>query len=314
MRRVAALVVAGVVLLGACESPGPGRHGSPRPSGSRRSGRQETPRTVGDVPTAAGTHRLKIDVGTPGHREYLVHVPPALAKRDFHAGRPVRALPLVLALHGGADNMTGFEKKTGFDPIADDHGFLAVYPDGFAFTWNAGDCCAPARVAHIDDVGFLTKLIDHLTRIGLADPGRVYVTGFSNGAGMAYRFACAAAGKVAAIGVVSGALATACHPARPVSVMVWHGTADTNVPYDGGGHRDFDDRRPFPPVRAAVDFWRRADGLSSLRAGGAGGCRSTGRGGQGVEVVLCTVAGGGHRWPRGASRRLWEFFAAHPRT
>ncbi|GAA4612188.1 PHB depolymerase family esterase [Actinoallomurus liliacearum] len=257
---------------------------------------------------------MKIDVGTPGHREYLVHVPPGLARQNFRSGRPARPLPVVLALHGGADNMTGFEKKTGFDALADRHGFLAVYPDGFAFTWNAGDCCAPARLAHIDDVGFLNKLIDHLTGVGLADPKRVYVTGFSNGAGMAYRFACESAGKVAAIGAVSGALAMTCHPARPVSVMVWHGTADHNVPYDGGGHRDFNDSRPFPPVGKAVDFWRRTDHLSPLRADGAAGCHSTGHGDGGVEVVLCTVAGGGHQWPSDASRRLWEFFAEHSRT
>ncbi|WP_433175180.1 alpha/beta hydrolase family esterase [Actinoallomurus sp. CA-150999] len=256
---------------------------------------------------------MKIEVGTPGHREYLVHVPPALGKQRFRAGRPARPLPVVLALHGGADNMTGFEKKSGFDALADDHGFLAVYPDGFAFTWNAGDCCAPARLAHIDDVGFLRRLIDHLTAIGLADPKRVYVTGFSNGGGMAYRFACEAAGKVAAIGVVSAALAMSCHPGRPVPVMIWHGTADHNVPFNGGGHRDFNDRRPFPPVSRAVDFWRRADRLPALRTAEDGGCRSTGRGDGGAEVVLCVVKGGGHQWPSDASGRLWDFFAAHYR-
>jgi polyhydroxybutyrate depolymerase len=114
--------------------------------------------------------------------------------------------------------------------------------------------------------------------------------------------------------VVAGALAMACHPARPVSVMIWHGTADHNVPYNGGGHRDFNDSRPFPPVGRAVDFWRRADGVSPLRAGGGQGCRSSGRGDGGVEVALCTVRGGGHAWPPDASRRLWDFFAAHSRT
>lgn len=275
------------------------------------------PRNVGGIPVAAGTHKMKIDVGTPGHREYLVHVPPRLAKQDFRDGRPAHPLPVVLALHGGADNMYGFEKKTGFDAIADDKGFLAVYPDGFAFTWNAGDCCAPARLAHIDDVGFLTKLIDKLTDSGLAAPKRVYVTGFSNGAGMAYRLACQGPGKIAAIGVVSAALAMKCAPSRPVSVMVWHGTADRNVPYDGGGHRDVGVDKPFPPVSYAIDFWRRNDRLpaphTTVYAKSDTACRSTGRGDGGVEVVLCTVKGGGHRWPPEASSHLWTFFADHPR-
>lgn len=104
MRRVAALVVIGLLVLGACESPGSGRRGSPRPS--RGSARHGVPASVGDVPTAAGTHRVKIDVGTPGHREYLIHVPPVLARERFRSGRPVRPLPLVVALHGGADDMS----------------------------------------------------------------------------------------------------------------------------------------------------------------------------------------------------------------
>ncbi len=51
-----------------------------------------------------------------------------------------------------------------------------------------------------------------MTDAGLADPKRVYVTGFSNGAGMAYKMACEKPDKVAAIGVVEGALVTHCDP------------------------------------------------------------------------------------------------------
>lgn len=311
MRQLSAIALVALLLLAACGSP-QHRAGPEHTAGSA------VPGKVGNIPISAGTHKLDIDVGTFGHREYLVRVPPRLAHAAFRDGKPVKPLPVVIALHGGADNMTGFEGKSGFDPVADKQGFLAVYADGFLFTWNAGDCCAPARLAHIDDIDFLTKLMDHLVNTGIADPDRIFVTGFSNGGAMAYRLACKGPGRIAAIGVVSAALQTPCTPTRPVPTMIWHGTADTNVPYNGGGHRDFNNPKPFPSVGFAVDFWRKEDDLPALHdtfyARSSTDCRSTGKGSNDAEVVLCTIDGGGHAWPADAAQRLWDFFAEHPRT
>ncbi|WP_067817313.1 alpha/beta hydrolase family esterase [Actinomadura kijaniata] len=312
MRRLGLVMLAAVLVLAGCSDTGrQGREGGGKTGGKR-------PATVAGIPTSTGTHKQKLDVDTPGHREYLIHVPPKLTKGGWRGGRPAERLPVVIALHGGLSNMDGMRKLTGFDALADDKGFLAVYPDGFMTTWNAGDCCGPAKAGKIKDVDFLSRLIDRLTDAGLADPRRVYVTGFSNGAGMAYRVACEAAGRVAAIGVVEGALVTPCSPERPVSAMIFHGTADRNVPFHGGGERDFNDKRPFPPVSRAVDFWRKKAGLPeprrNVRALGADGaeCSATGKGAAGAEVVFCRIEGGTHRWPDGASEALWSFFAAHP--
>ncbi|GAA2434678.1 PHB depolymerase family esterase [Actinomadura vinacea] len=307
------------LLATACSGGKEGDRGKGRESGKGRPAATERPPSeVGGIPTAAGTHKQKLDVGTFGHREYLLHVPPKLAAGAWRGGRPDDPPPLVLALHGGLANMRQMRTLTGYDAIADDKGFLVAYPDGFMTTWNAGDCCGPAKVGKIDDVGFLSRLIDKLTGAGLADPRRVYVTGFSNGAGMAYRMACERPGKVAGIGVVEGALVTPCEPDRPVSAMIVHGTADRSVPFGGGGRRDFNDGRPFPPVSDAVDFWRKAGGLPEpkrpLRGLGDGAaCAGTGKGGRGAEVAFCKIEGGTHRWPAGASRMLWTFFADHPR-
>ncbi|WP_233509976.1 alpha/beta hydrolase family esterase [Actinomadura craniellae] len=289
------------------------------PVDGEQPGEDGRPTAVRGLPTAAGTHRLKLDVKGPGHREYLLHVPPRLARGRFRNGRPARPLPLVLAMHGGASTMDRMRRLTGFDGPADEHGFLVAYPDGFMLSWNAGDCCGPAKVGNVDDVGFLTKLADTLVDAGFADPDRIYATGFSNGAGMAYRLACEGPGRFAAIGVVSAALVMKrCEPSRPVPVLVYHGTADRSVPYDGGGRRDINDERPFPPVQYSIDFWRRANGLPALRRTTLNRsstlCRTTGRGRGGAEVELCRVAGGGHRWPGTATERLWDFFAAHPRS
>ncbi|QXJ21705.1 hypothetical protein AGRA3207_002585 [Actinomadura graeca] len=309
MRRLLCLALAGGLVLAGCEGPGSG--GAGRPDGGR-------PAEIDGIPTGAGTHKRKLDVGTIGHREYLLHVPPAVADGKWRDGRPADPPALVVALHGGLATMGRMRELTGFDALADGKGFLAAYPDGFMTTWNAGDCCGPAKIGHVDDVGFLSRMIGELTRAGLADPRRVYVAGFSNGAGMAYRLACERPAEVAAIGVVEGALATRCDPRRPVSVMIFHGTADRSVPFDGGGRRDIDDGRPFPPVSSAVGFWRKVGGLPApdrrvrSRVRGAE-CGGTGKGRGGAEVVFCRIDGGGHSWPSGAAAALWDFFAAHPR-
>lgn len=293
MRRFLVLLML-AVLACACEGAGTGDGPGPGPSRSAKTAR---PAEQDGIPTTAGTHRLKLDVGTPGHREYRLRVPPGLR-------RSARPLPLVLAVHGGASNAERFEALSGFDEVADAKGFLVAYPEGFAFSWNAGPCCGPAKLARIDDVGFLTKLIDRLVEAKVADPDRIFVSGFSNGGGMAYRMACEGPGRVRAIGVVSASLVIGCHPGRPVSAMIVHGRADTSVPYSGGGQRDFNDKRPFAPVSRAVDFWLKADGLGPLRPDGA--CRTS----RGKATVKFCPHEGGHVWPEGTAARLWAFFSS----
>jgi polyhydroxybutyrate depolymerase len=279
------------------------------------------------IPIAVGTHRLKLGNGAHSGREYLLHVPPAVAAGPWRDGRPVRTAPLVLVLHGGLSHMGEVERLTGFSSLADREGFLVAYPNGHLTTWNAGGCCGPAKLAAVDDVGFLERLIDDLAATGLVDPARIHATGFSNGAGMALRLACAGPGRLAAVGAHAGSILRKCAPDRPISVLITHGAADRGVPIDGGGKRDFNDDRPFPPVSQVVDLWRKEDGLPALRAtehatehgpgsrlGEAARCRSTGKDERGVEVAFCAIGGLAHRWPPQGASAFWEFFAAHPRT
>lgn len=308
MRRIVLVALAAALALAGCTTEsGDGGEG----------GGDGRPAKVDGIPTSKGTHKQKLDVGTIGHREYLLHVPAKVADGEWEDGRPAKPPALVIALHGGLATMDKMRKMSGFDELAEKHGFLVAYPNGFMTTWNAGDCCGAAKIGDVDDVDFLTRLIDKITGAGLADSDRVHVTGFSNGAGMAYRMACERPEKIAAIGVVEGALVTDCDPGEPVSAMIFHGTADRSVPYEGGGHRDFNDRRPFPPVSKAVDFWRRVGGLPEpdrrVRAlSGDTRCESTGKGERGVAVTFCRIDGGGHEWPDGAAAMLWDFFASHP--
>src|SRR3546814_3925399 len=62
-------------------------------------------------------------------RHYVVHKP---------AGIGDRAVPLVVALHGGVGTGKIMEDQTGLDAVADQHDFIVVYPDGVGRAWNAG--------------------------------------------------------------------------------------------------------------------------------------------------------------------------------
>ncbi|MFG2003280.1 alpha/beta hydrolase family esterase [Spirillospora sp. NPDC048911] len=297
----------------------PGASGA---SGASRSPVRPAPPAASSTPVKPGTHARTITmpsfnwlVKEKWERTYLLHVP-----QHRRAAKPP---PLVIALHGGLDDSKYIQNQSGLDAVSERHGFVVAYPDGFLRTWNAGGCCWFARLAQVDDVAFIDQLITTLVKEKLADPRRIYLTGFSNGGGLAYKYVCERPNRVAAIGVVSGALATAC-PSRPkVSLLAFHGTSDFSVPYNGGGNLDFDVKEPFLPVQTVVDIWRRLAGLPALAfdyfAKAATRCKTTGR--SRTEVALCTVTGGGHEWPVptktagvDGTEMLWSFFAAHPRS
>src|SRR5690606_121925 len=120
-------------------------------SGGGEGGGDGRPAKVDGIPTSKGTHKQKLDVGTIGHREYLLHVPAKVADGEWEDGRPAKPPALVIALHGGLATMDKMQKMSGFDELAEKHGFLVAYPNGFMTTWNAGDCCGAAKIG--DEIG-----------------------------------------------------------------------------------------------------------------------------------------------------------------
>jgi polyhydroxybutyrate depolymerase len=164
-------------------------------------------------------------------RNYFVHTPPA------HTGKA--PLPLVLVLHGATESAENVERLSGMSAKADQENFLVVYPTGTGRlknvpTWNAGACCGYAMENKIDDVAFLRALLEKVEKDYSVDPKRVYAAGISNGGMMSYRLACELSDKFAAISPVEEAQDLPCHPTSPVSVIVFHGTANHLVPFNGG--------------------------------------------------------------------------------
>lgn len=249
-------------------------------------------------------------------RTYLLHVPSGYA-----ATAP---LPVVFVLHGATQSAASAERMSGMSAKADQNHFIAVYPSGTGRlpTWNSGNCCAYATRNRVDDVGFLRALLAKLEGEYPVDRKRIYFTGISNGAMMSYRMACEMAGQVAAIAPVEGALNVDCHPSEPVSVLIFHGTADRIVPFDGGASGF--PRRTDNSVANAVNFWVKRDACagspehnatSEVHIDRYSRCR------QGTAVALYAIQGGHHMWPGlaisgnsiPATDLIWSFFAAHPK-
>jgi polyhydroxybutyrate depolymerase len=247
-------------------------------------------------------------------RQYRLHVPPGY--------RPGSPTPLIVNLHGFTSNAAEQERLSGTSAKADEAGFIVVYPEalGEPQTWHVGPGTPGAG-----DVEFIHGLIGHLQGRLSVDPARIYVTGISNGGGMANRLACELSAVVAAIAPVSGAylFSEDCRPSRPVPVVAFHGTADHIVPYEGN-------ERSLPHIREWAAGWAARNGCAptpavTFRRGEVtgetwSGCRES------AEVVLYTIEGRGHSWPGAdlapnldvatkdinATDVIWDFFAAHP--
>ncbi len=238
-------------------------------------------------------------------RSYLVYQPSTAVEKGQ---------PLMIVLHGGLGNAAYMRKMTGMDDIADSGRFITAYPEGTGGrskalhnrrTWNAGRCCGQAVKQEVDDVLFIDKMIDDIHARYSIDTRRVYVTGMSNGAMMAYRLACEIPEKIAAIIPVSGTLAVDnCDRAKDVPVLHIHGDRDENVPFAGGmgndslanvAHRSVPDTMELitrPRQCASPEQKMLNDGVQATSYD----CKD------GAPVSLYVIKGGGHAWAGGHGR------------
>jgi len=254
---------------------------------------------------------------TFGHRDrsYRLHVPPAAAW-----GTP---LPLVLNLAGATQNGWLEEIQSGMDGSSDQHGYLVAYPDGTRISkvltpdpvakqaqygWNAGHCCGLPVADHVNDVGFLLKVVADIASRTPVNLRRVYATGISNGGMMAYALAAEASGHVAAVSSVSGQVEIpTIHPTRAVPTLEFHSVDDPIALFNGARNTN---PRLRLSVMEGVHQWVKADGCAPRpRVGstivGTGAvsqgetatlitythCRSH------AEVALWRFTGSGHVWP-----------------
>ncbi len=293
--------------------------------------------TIGQgAPSRAQFRTVKV-----GHldRTFWLHVPLNDSKD--------KPTSLVFVFHGGGGQGKGMISGSGFTDLADKKGFIVVYPDGVGRNWNDGRDIKQARAQrdNVDDVAFVSAMIDSLSKEFTIDPKRIYATGISNGAFMSERLGAELSERFAAIAPVAGGMALPIaeklNPKEPVSVILLNGTDDPLVPFKGGevgfaGGRGETigvekiiqkwvarDQCPTPPQ---VEMLPDADPKDGTRVE-----RTIYTGGQkGTEVALYKIEGGGHTWPGGSQYLpkavvgrvcrdldgpavIWEFFKKHPK-
>jgi len=257
-------------------------------------------------------------------RSYLLHLPTDYDHTQTNS--------LIIALHGGTGSAKNIEEQSGLADFSDEKGFILCSPNGLNRTWNAGWCCGKANENGVDDVGFISKLIDELIQEHNIDPKRVYVTGMSNGAFMTYRLACEITDKIAAIAPVAGTMNfNQCEPSGSMNIIHFHSYLDSNVPYLGGVGDGISDHYN-SPLDSVFNFWaihnnapiktETANDQTFDYTSWTGGPDSS-------EVLWYMSHDGGHSWPMGtaptrnsdapstklnANELMWDFFQKHPKN
>ena len=277
-----------------------------------------------------------IEVG--GHsRDYAYYIPAKL---------PANA-PLLFVLHGSLQRIDDIRTFSAyeFEQLADQHGFIVVYPQGYQRNWN--DCRStadyPARTQNIDDVGLIAALVQHFAAEHAADPHRAFLAGYSNGGQLGLRIALERPQLLAGVAAFAANLPSddnlACQP-QPGStpVLLMNGTRDPINPYKGGRVTlfGFGDRGNVRSSYESALYFAKRAGYSAADIRHSRAWNNPNQAAQRVdfyhwqddkhaEVALYSIIGGGHLLPQSGfraprllgptlsgfdgPRAIWDFFS-----
>jgi len=278
---------------------------------------------------SSGDHVIYIDSGGL-KRRYVIHLPARV-----HAGPPDSLLPAVIMMDGRGGTPWTAMKSSGWSRKADEEDFIAVYPEALRL-----DPTGPQHFmdnpqmwkteAGSIDVEFLRAVIADVVARFHADPQRVFLAGFSNGAVMAFRFAIDAPELIAAIAPVAAHFRMRdAVLRRPVPMIYFFGKQDPLSPFEGGPVA-----MPWGPVETRPAVSETPARWAALC--GIAGPSSISERQDGVtieiygdnQVIFYAIDGLGHVWPGGhrllpenivgvpcdkvkATDVMWEFFLSH---
>jgi poly(hydroxyalkanoate) depolymerase family esterase len=234
---------------------------------------------------------------------------------------------VVVAMHGCGGSGPGFYQQSEFARLADQYGFLVIYPSaqqeaGFGKCFDTWSDAAKRRGGGSDPVSIVSMVTYAERRYG-GDPGRVYATGSSSGGMMTQHMLAVYPDVFKAgasfMGVPFNCFANAAdyppgssrctggsmnrtpqqwgdavrqaypgHTGSRPRVQLWHGTSDTLVPYS--------------LLQESVEQWTDVFGLSQTPTATdtpqSGWNRSRYAGSSGtVQVEAYSVQGAGHSLP-----------------
>ncbi len=282
-------------------------HGNPRPnppSGNPDLGAVESPVQT-STPFSQEPQQTYQSIISQGITRYYSLFRP----KDYGSREKI---PLVIAFVGAGGNYE-FGVEVGLQNIADSTGFMLVSPQPSGFRWADG---AASNTTGLEDLTFISELLDTLITRYKVDSLRIYLTGISSGAFLSFRLASHFSARIRAIAPVAGTMPSITKQSNPptnaVAVALIIGTADGL--YQG-----------IPTYTESVDStiaeWRRYNGCTEASDSvdlpdldpndGTTVTRITYKDytGAGKPVVLYRINGGAHNWPG-----IVHPFAARPQT
>jgi polyhydroxybutyrate depolymerase len=240
-------------------------------------------------------------------RLYSLYVPSSYTHGDN--------LPLVVNMHGITLNREFQMSHSGMNDVAEREGFLVAYPDAVDSNWFGPQ----------DNIGFIDRLIDHVSSQYSVNNFKVYATGFSQGGIMSYMLSVARPNRFAAVASVGAFRPFDGEtdflyprdlpevPDRRFPLLQIQGTSDVITPYLGG--RGAFDARYLPveellakyvlnnggdptPTITNLPNTNTTDGSTVQLLSYDGGTYLDSAGNsREAEVLLYRINGGGHSWP-----------------
>lgn len=176
-------------------------------------------------------------------------------------------LPLIVALHGYTNSGSFVSSYLDLIESVHENGHLLLRPDGtFSATgqryWNATDACCNIWNEEVDDVGWLTVLINEAITYYGADSEGVILVGHSNGGFMAHRMACERGNMIRAAISLAGATYydfSDCQNTGTPNILQIHGELDSVIQYDGGSILG----DSYPSAPQTVNYWANRSGCDS---------------------------------------------------
>lgn len=242
---------------------------------------------------------------TPGTTSFTETLTFQGATRTYLVIRPEPATqdaPALILMHAAGITPQTMANLARVGRLSRDYGVWVFLPQGKNGTWNQN----PSAGSTVDDVGFISAMIDKVAGEYGLDKKRIYAEGYSAGGFMAERLACQLSSKIAGFAAVAATLrdsmdnAALCTPTHDMPAAFVDGTSDLIVPYNG--------EPTVQSAAAATAFWAVKNGCVAMQMKTTTlpqqvkdgttvalteftQCPAT------AAVSLYTINGGGHTWP-----------------
>ena len=185
------------------------------------------------APPTQGNYKTYSFMHDDLNRTYDVYIPSTIKKNAS----------VFFLFHASRGNSKDMRSSTGYDfeYLAQEKGFLVVYPQGYKNHWN--DCRATAdyaaNIQDIDDVGYFQQMVKSLEENYMINRKQLVVSGISNGGHMVFKLA-----HEIPKGILLYTSFAANLPVQDnndcslsqeeVNMIIFNGTNDPINPYDGG--------------------------------------------------------------------------------